>query len=408
MQKRGPPSQIKTMNLVLISLDAVFHEDWDILMEKPHIGPLLKKGLRCRQVQTVYPSLTYPIHVSMITGKQPAEHGILHNQPFDPSKDQGLPEALVAKINQHHLPLDTYRPWHWAHQDIKGNTLFDACHREGKKVCAILWPVSGKHRGIRWNFPEVLAMPWENQTLKMLRYGSPLWLLSTEARLGKHRLSTQEPHLSDYAILLAEDRLRRKRIPDLTAIHLVDCDAMRHHHGVHSKEALEALDRLDQRVGRVVSAIRAGGHEKDTCLMLVSDHGQEDVNTPVTLGEELEGFHVQVQSLGRGAYFHFRPGYEKERTALIAHLKTLPFIRQVYDQQPLAADAAPGVVFCDGLAEAKRESATHGFGPDHAAAQCILSLTGPGIINEEKAAMQVTDIAALCARTLGLKWRPEA
>ena len=46
------------MNLVLISLDAVWEQDLDRLEKLPHLGPLLQKGLRCRRVQTVYPSLT--------------------------------------------------------------------------------------------------------------------------------------------------------------------------------------------------------------------------------------------------------------------------------------------------------------------------------------------------------------
>lgn len=406
------------MNLVLISLDAVWGGDWELLLQKPHIGPLLHKGLRCKRVQTVYPTLTYPIHVSMVTGKKPREHGIGHNQPYDAAQPLGLQGDFVARIRKAGLPLDACRPWYWDHQEIKTPTLFDACHKEGKKVCSILWPVTGKHRGIRWNFPEVLAMPWENQTLKMLRYGSPLWLLETEVRLGKQRQSTQEPYLSDYAITLAADRLRRKNIPHLTAIHLVDTDAMRHHHGVYSREALAALDRQDQRVGRILQALKEGGHEKDTCLMLVSDHGQEDVETPICLGDALPNWHVQVQSLGRGAYLRFTPGYEKEAKDLAKHLGSLPSVSAVYDEAAIAAlggpgdvllavDAAPGVVFADGLAEAKREKATHGFGTDHPTAQCILSLTGPGIENEERAEMQVTDIASLCAQTLGLTWRPE-
>lgn len=394
------------MNLVMISLDSVWGADWELLLQRPNIGPLLRRGLRCSRVQTVYPTITYPIHVSMITGKEPRDHGILHNHFFDPACENGLPADFAALLKKHRLPADAHRPWHWDHRDIRVETLFDACHREKKSVCSILWPITGKHRGIRWNFPEVLAMPWESQPLKMLRYGSPWWVLSTEARLGKHRVSSHEPDLSDYAVTLAEDRLRRKKIPALTAIHLVDCDAMRHLHGVYSTQAVEALDRLDRLVGRIINALKEGGHEADTCLLLVSDHGQEDVDICVELQDHLQDFHVRVQSLGRGAYIHMIPGYEHEKPLIKAHLRTLPFVANIFDEPLLAVDGVNRVVFTDQMANARHEKATHGFGADHTAAKCILSLTGPGVEDEEKAYMHITDIASLCARILGLNWRP--
>ena len=69
-------------------------------------------------------------------------------------------------------------------------------------------------------------------------------------------------------------------------------------------------------------------------------------------------------------------------------------IAKVYDWQTLrtlgcfegdggriraAVEAAPGVVFSDALPEAKREKATHGFGPGHPACDCLLMIHGRGI-----------------------------
>lgn len=147
------------MNLVLISLDALWGEDMETLAALPNLGPLMRKGLLCRRVKTVYPSLTYPIHVSMVTGVLPRRHGIGHNQPFDPAQPRGLHPDFTAKIEKAGLPVDACRPWYWDHREIAVPTLFDACEKAGKSVCSILWPVTGRHRGIRWNFPEVLAMP---------------------------------------------------------------------------------------------------------------------------------------------------------------------------------------------------------------------------------------------------------
>ena len=89
-------------------------------------------------------------------------------------------------------------------------------------------------------------------------------------------------------------------------VHLVDLDEMRHHHGVDSPEARQAMARNEARVERVWRAMQETPGMEDALLVLVSDHGQADVNRTVCLADvlreaELDGF-VQVQSGGMSAY----------------------------------------------------------------------------------------------------------
>lgn len=220
-------------------------------------------------MKTVFPALTYPAHVTLVTGEKPAVHGIGHNQPFQPEVPTG------------------YRKWYWEAKDVQVPTLFDKVKEAGGTCASILWPVTGKNPAIRYNFPEVLALPGENQVWKMLTYGSPVWVLSTELRLGKHRVSAKEPYLSDYGALLACDVIRRKQ-PDLTALHMVDLDDTRHHFGTHSPEAIEALRRLDRRVEQIYRTVQTTKGMEDALFVLVSDHGQSDISRSVMLSKELE------------------------------------------------------------------------------------------------------------------------
>lgn len=391
--------------MILISLDAVFDADLAALPADSFLRRLLENSAWTDQVKTVFPALTYPAHVTLITGCDPAQHGVGHNQPFQPGTEPAM------------------RRWYWAAQDVKRPSLFDAVHRAGGRCASILWPVSGRHPAIRWNFPEVLALPGENQLLKMMRYGTPGWLLGTELRLGRRRVSAREPHLSDYGCLLACDAIRRKR-PELTALHMVDVDAMRHHFGTHSPEAREALRRMDARVQRLWETARQTPGMEDALFVLVSDHGQADVNRPVSLAETLADAGLadclQVQSNGLSAYL-----YEGTHGAAAA-AEALAFLREqgakagvsrVYDPEALgrmgaclnngapvlaAVEAAPDTVFSDGLPQAKREKATHGFGPGHPAENCLLAVSGPGVTPGRLPGMPMRDVAPTLAALMGV------
>ena len=147
------------MRLCMISLDAVANPDADRLLSLPALSALADGGVFCDQVKTVYPTLTYPIHASLLTGCYPSTHGIGHNQPFQPDK---APEM---------------RAWYWSVGDIKAKTLHQAAREKRMDVASILWPVTGKNPYVRRNFPEVLPLPGESAVVKMVSYASPVWIL---------------------------------------------------------------------------------------------------------------------------------------------------------------------------------------------------------------------------------------
>ena len=368
--------------LILISLDAVFRDDLPRFEQGGFFDKLLRQSTVCDQVKTVFPALTYPAHTTLVTGCDPRDHGIGQNQPFQPEKEPAM------------------RDWYWDVAAVKKPSLFDAVHQSGGTCASVLWPVTGRSRSIRWNFPEVLALPGENQVLKMLSYGTPAWILSTELRLGRQRVGTKEPHLSDYGCLLTCDVIRHKR-PTLTALHMVDVDDMRHHHGVTSTEAMQGLKRLEDRVQRIYETVQSTPGMEDALFVLVSDHGQADVNKAVCITDELNragfGDALRVQSNGMSAYLYEGKATAQSMKAAFQYLENHGSdigVSAVYDKGKLkemgcfegdggviyaAVEAAPGVVFSDALPEAKREKATHGFGPGHPAENCLLVIHGKGI-----------------------------
>ena len=379
------------MRLCMISLDAVAKPDADRLLSLPALSALADQGVFCDNVKTVYPTLTYPIHASLLTGCYPASHGIAHNQPFQPDTPPNM------------------RAWYWSIDDIKVKTLHQAAKEKGMDAASILWPVTGKNPYVRRNFPEVLPLPGENPVLKMLRYASPAWVLHMEALYGRTRKSILQPDLDDYAALLCE-RLYAFRPPHLLTVHLVDCDAMRHHHGVESPEAHAAMERLDQRVARIVRAVEKAGLMDDTLFCVVSDHGQQDAPGGVLLDAQLKAAcGARAQSLGMGAYI-FGPDLTAARRALEANREAWG-IGRIFGEDELramrapetvrlAVDALPGHCFIDRAEETFGE---HGFSLDCPQARTLLWLKGPGVKRGFRLKeADLVDIAPTLAKALDL------
>lgn len=385
------------MRLCVISLDAVSQPDADRLLGLPALLALKERGVFCDRVQTAYPTITYPIHTSIITGCWPDAHGIGHNQPLQPDTP---PEM---------------RRWYWEEGDIQRKTLHQAAREKGLDVASILWPVTGKSKAIRRNFPEVLPLPGESAVIKMLQYASPLWLLGMELLYGKQRKSIEQPDLDDYAALLCEKLYLSRRPPDVLTVHLVDCDAMRHHYGADSREAYAAMERLDRRVGRIVEAVKKAGLYEETLFCVVSDHGQKNAEETVDLDALLKAAcGARAQSLGMGAYI-FGEDLAAARRCLLENREKWR-VGYIYEKEELralhapknvelAVDAAPGARFGE---SGKGHLGDHGFSAGEPQAKTLLWLAGPGV---RKGAVisqaQIIDIAPTLAYAMKLRL-PEA
>ena len=61
--------------LVLVSIDG-FRHDYLNQFHAPALQAIAQYGFRVDRLQPVYPTNTFPTHISMITGLNPADHGI--------------------------------------------------------------------------------------------------------------------------------------------------------------------------------------------------------------------------------------------------------------------------------------------------------------------------------------------
>lgn len=377
--------------LCMISLDAAFCGDAARLFALPHLHALLENSAFCTRVNTIYPTITYPIHASLLTGCYPDKHGIPHNQPFQGDVAPAL------------------RKWYWEVGQIKVKTLHQAAKEKGLDVASVLWPVTGKNPYTRRNFPEVLPLPGENAALKMLSYGTPLWVLQTEICHGKKRQSIRQPHLDRYAAVLCEQLYASRRPPDVLTVHLVDLDSMRHQYGTNSEEALQAMQRLDENVGRIMQAVKNAGLWEETYFCIVSDHGQKDAPRAILLDAALKKHTgCRAQSLGMGAYIFGedlaaarRYMEEKQEELGIADILDEENIRALHGPEgvKLAVSARDGCCYVDEWQETRGE---HGFSLDCEEAKVLFLLSGPGIKTGEIPGMNLVQIAPTLAEAMNL------
>ena len=254
----------KSGHVVLITIDALSTEDFEELKGMPNFKRLLNGGSYSKTTTPVYPSVTYPNHTSIITGTYPDKHGVIDNKLFEP---------FASK-----MPYDSYR------SSIKVETLYDLFREKDHKVGSVLWPLTAG-ADITWNFPEIEAREGEDQTLVVIKNGSPLFLIYEELKYGDMRQGAKQPYLDDFDTQVMCDMILRNK-PTLSMIHLVALDEMKHEHGVNSAEAKEQIKAMDERLGKIIKAVEDAGLIDDCTFVVTGDHGQQDAKTLLDLNVE--------------------------------------------------------------------------------------------------------------------------
>jgi predicted AlkP superfamily pyrophosphatase or phosphodiesterase len=267
-----------TNYLFVISFDGLSTLDFKTLSMLPNFCEFLKKASYSKKVYSVYPTLTYPAHATIVTGKYPKNHGIVNN--------------TLLQTNRNNPD------WYWQRKYIKGETFYDQAIEKGMKVAALLWPVTAQSK-IQYNMPEVVAnRPWENQILVSLINGSPIYQFNLNQKFGYLRKGLRQPELDDFVQQSLLYTIRELR-PDLTLVHFTDLDSLRHYHGFHSKEASEALQRHDQRLGELIQTLKEMNIYEECTLAVLGDHSSLDEDKIIRLNILLrDKGYIQVNSKG--------------------------------------------------------------------------------------------------------------
>lgn len=411
--------RIVEKHLIVISLDALGAVDLKDTSDLPVLHELIQSGTHIQEVETIYPSLTYPAHTSIITGHYPATHGIINNTKIQPDKDS--PD------------------WFWYKKAIQVPTLYDLAKEQGMTTAAFLWPVAAKS-GIDYNIAEIFPNRfWLTQIMVSLHGSSPLFLIDMERKFGQLRKGINQPELDIFLTASVVDTIKTKR-PTLLLAHLVDMDSMRHAHGVHSSEAKAALKRHDKRLAEIIQATKEAGIYENTVFAILGDHYQINVTHAIRLNilfaekgwvtvedKKIINWEVYAKSCDGSCYIYTKnTKYNQEIELLLQDMSELEQILTSDEIAHRGADTGAtfmvegksGYYFMDDLYGPLYEELTeemlgkpgyykavHGYSPNKPDYKTTIIFNGPGINQGEKiASAHLVDEAPTFAKILGLQF----
>jgi len=258
------------MAIIVISFDGVGDKEFEKLardkVNYPNIAKFMEQALYQSGVKSIFVSNTQPAHTTISTGKLPSEHGVISNHPRPNS-------ARWAKCSK----------------SIKTKTIWEKVHESGKTTAAIFWPMTcGAH--IMWNIPGMCLGSHLLQLRSLIKYGSEL--------IGITPWTTQ-PYLDNFATAVACDFLRSNEA-DLTLVHFLAYDAIRHKVGGASEELDLAKKSLDKNLGKILAAA------SERVVLICSDHSHLNVKQTIDLAKIYES-KVVYEQCGGSAFFKSLP-----------------------------------------------------------------------------------------------------
>lgn len=404
-------------HVILISIDGLRPDFYlDKSWPAPNLQRLKALGAWSRGVNSVFPSVTYPSHTSLVTGALPARHGIYFNSPVG-----GLP-------NQ----------WHWEASAIRTPTLFEAVRQAGGKSGAVQWPVT-VGAPIDYNFPVRRAQGQEKggQLALTRPLVSPASLLDEVEKASGHAMSEADfdHHHIDRSIGRMANHILATHKPQFLAIHFVSVDHLGHELGREGAELRKGLAQVDSLVGSVLATVERAGLTGKTAVIITGDHGMVDVDTHLAPNVWLaqkglldkankDSWQARFIPAGGSAFLYLQDKNDRATLRQVKKmLRRLPRDQQrfrVLSRRQLDAAGAnpeavlalafdPGVAYHAALeGEALRpakKGGTHGYYPDFADIQTGFLAIGPGLQpGLEVKGMGIQDVAPFIAHLLGLNF----
>lgn len=219
----------KEQTVVLVSIDGF---RWDYIEKHgaPNLKAMANKGVRAQKLIPVYPTKTFPNHISIVTGLLPVNHGIVDNKFCDKARNNecySMGKALGDST--------------W----VKGIPLWNLAKMQGLKSAAYFWPESdARFNGMTPDY--------------FYHY-------------SKH--SEYQGRVDQIIQWLSLPKAQR---PRFVASYFSLVDSMGHEFGPDAPQTRNAVKQLDTLMGQLHA--RLNKLEQDVNLVIVSDHGMAVVD----------------------------------------------------------------------------------------------------------------------------------
>jgi hypothetical protein len=350
--------------VILISLDGTRPADLEGA-DLPNFTALRRRGAWASRLTPVFPSNTFPSHVSLVTGVPPDVHGIVNNDFVDPER------------GEFHKAADP--SWLLAEP---------------------LWSIAGQHGVVSASYFWVGSEgPWTSGR-------GPLYWKKFDEKVSERTkveqilawLSGSEPR------------------PRLVTAWFRGADRPAHRAGIATPGVRRALATQDAAIAQLVAGLDAKGAFSHTTLLIVSDHGMAPVQRHVDLAAALRKAGVKGELIGAGGmatlvFAKDRPAEVVERALAVARglgLSAWPreqTPRELRARNPRFGDvvvvAPVGVAIQSWLTP--RMNGSHGYPPQEPAMGALLLAVGRGApAGAQLGELRSLDVAPTVLRLLGL------
>lgn len=235
--QHGPnsPTVRSAHYVVLVSLDG-FRWDYAKRDGATYLLELGKQGVWAPDgMLPSYPSLTFPNHLTIVTGLYPEHHGIVANNFWDEKKQARYSNSDAATVND--------GTWY------AGVPLWSLAESQGMRTACLFWPGSEA---------EIAGQ-------------RPTWYAHFDSKTE----ATDTVEQARIANAIALLKLPEAERPHLIAMYFSEPDHEGHLFGPDAPETKAAVLKMDGIVGRLKKALDTTGLPVD--LVVVSDHGMAKV-----------------------------------------------------------------------------------------------------------------------------------
>lgn len=394
-------------HVVLITVDGLrpefyLSDNW----KAPNFKQLVKKGAFAEGMTSVFPSMTFPAHTTMITGVTPDEHGVHYNSVFEP-------DSVTGAV-------------YWNYSQIKSPTIWGAAKKKGLKVASFVWPVSAE-APVDFNVPDIAGMG--NAVLE--KYSQPVGITATlkkEAYNNAEKIDIS----NDVGVSKMAAWTFKNHQPNLMTVHMFNLDHKEHEFGRNAPQVQDAVTLVDSCVGIIWKAVKEAGLEENTLFIVIGDHGFYDakrsLNPNVLLAKagllrnSNGDWDARFHTVGGAAFLFVKDNDPKITVEVRKIFEELPVgERQFYriidatnikkvggdPNAVLALSALNSTAFgsaSKGEFITDKEGGTHGHYPDSKSIQTGFMAFGKDVnANQNLKEMHLLDIVPIICKYLGIE-----
>jgi phosphonoacetate hydrolase len=218
------------------------------------------------------PTVTLANHTSIITGRAPGHHGVLHNAWWDRRK-------------QIQVITNSQATWPWSMQHLLPGveTLHEVIHRASPSACtaSVNEPCDVGADYSTFDFFRRGDVPPMPKTPDGLPHVTQRFVRPSK----NYSWSSVVDHLgTEQAVSIWDGEYRGVEYPLPTFMwcNFTLTDSAFHAGGPHSEIAQASVRDTDARIGEVLAAVERRGVFDDTAFVLVADHGMQQTDPAVT------------------------------------------------------------------------------------------------------------------------------